>query len=211
MTPPAAATKSERWCARGAARCGSGEQAKAPGVMPCRRRRPRLGEDRLMAGERGEISDRVLAKVLGQELRVARESRGWSRTELVGKLPSGIGDRTLLSYEHGIRTLSVTRFIEICRALGVAASEILDRTLEKARDLRAFSLKINLEAILRDDRAEFEPVRRWAVARLREDPTSEVLLAPVAVRELAVVFGLTHAALAAYFVEFTSADDARSV
>lgn len=163
-----------------------------------------------MGGERGEISDRVLAKVLGQELRVARESRGWSRTELVGKLPSGIGDRTLLSYEHGIRTLSVTRFIEICRALGVAASEILDRTLEKARDLRAFSLKINLEAILRDDRDEFEPVRRWAAARLREDPTSEVLLAPVAVRELAIVFGFTHAALAAYLVEFSAADDARS-
>jgi transcriptional regulator with XRE-family HTH domain len=163
-----------------------------------------------MAGERGEISDRVLAKVLGQELRVARESRGWSRTELVGKLPSGIGDRTLLSYEHGIRTLSVARFIEICRALGVAASEILDRTLEKARDLRAFSLKVDLRAVLRDDRAELEPVRQWATNRLREDPTSEVLLAPVAVRELAVVFGFTHATLAAYLVEFTS-EDTRSV
>lgn len=162
-----------------------------------------------MGSERGEISDRVLAKVLGQELRVARESRGWSRTELVGKLPSGIGDRTLLSYEHGIRTLSVARFVEICRALGVAASEILDRALEKARDLRAFSLKVDLRAILRDERAEFEPVRLWARNRLREDPNADVLLAPVTVREMAAVFGFSHAVLAAYLVEFTSGDLSR--
>lgn len=162
-----------------------------------------------MGSDRGEISDRVLAKVLGQELRVARESRGWSRTELVGKLPSGIGDRTLLSYEHGIRTLSVARFVEICRALGVAASEVLDRALEKARDLRAFSLKVDLRALLRDDRPDFEPVRLWARNRLKDDPNADVLLAPVTVREMAAVFGFSHAVLAAYLVEFTSGDLSR--
>lgn len=159
-----------------------------------------------MGSERGEISDRVLAKVLGQELRLARETRGWSRSELARKLPSGIGDRTLLSYEHGIRTLSVARLVEISRALGVPASEILDHTLEKARDLRAFSIKVDLRRILRDERAEFEPVRLWAQNRLKDDPNAEVLLAPVTVREMAAVFGYTHAALAAYLVEFTMGD-----
>ena len=142
-----------------------------------------------MSGEQDEISDRAFARVLGQEIRRAREARGWTRAELVGQLPSGIGDRTLLSYEHGIRALSVARFIEICRALGVAATEILDSALEKARDLRAFSIKVDLRAVLRDEREEFEPVRLWARNRLKDDPHAEVLLAPVTVREMAVVFG----------------------
>jgi transcriptional regulator with XRE-family HTH domain len=160
-----------------------------------------------MSGEPDDISDKAFARVLGQELRRAREARGWTRAELVSQLPSGIGDRTLLSYEHGIRALSVARFIEICRALGVAATDILDSALEKARDLRAFSLKVDLRAILRDERDEFEPVRLWARNRLRTDPAAEVVpLAPVTVRELAAVFGFSHAALATYLVEFASED-----
>jgi transcriptional regulator with XRE-family HTH domain len=162
-----------------------------------------------MRGDRGEISDRALAQILGQELRRAREAGGWTRAELVGKLPSGIGDRALLSYEHGTRTLSVVRFIELCRALGVAATEILDSALEKARDVRTFSIKVDLRAILRDKRAELTEVRRWASNRLKEDPNAEVLLAPVAVREMAAVFGISHAELAGYLVEFTPEDLSR--
>jgi transcriptional regulator with XRE-family HTH domain len=162
-----------------------------------------------MSGEREGAGDRALAQILGQELRRARESKGLTRAELVAKLPSGIGDRTLLSYEHGTRTLSVARFIEICRALGVAASEILHNALEKARDLRAFSIRVDLRAVLRDERAEFEPVRGWARNRLDGDePAAQVLLPPAAVRELAAVFGTTHAALATYLIEFTPADPA---
>jgi transcriptional regulator with XRE-family HTH domain len=160
-----------------------------------------------MSGERDGASDRALAQILGQELRRARESKGFTRAELVAQLPSGIGDRTLLSYEHGTRTLSVARFIEICRALGVAATEILHNALEKARDLRAFSIKVDLEAILRDERTEFEPIRQWARNRLDgDDPSALVLLPPAAVRELAAVFGVTHVTLATYLIEFTPED-----
>jgi transcriptional regulator with XRE-family HTH domain len=123
---------------------------------------------------------------------------------LVGQLPSGIGDRTLLSYEHGTRALSVARFIEICKALGVAAAEILDDALEKARDLRASSIRVDLRAILRDEHSEFGSVRLWAKNRLKEDPRTEVLLSPGTVRELAAVFDCSHATLAAYLVEFAS-------
>jgi transcriptional regulator with XRE-family HTH domain len=159
-----------------------------------------------MSGEQGEISDKQFARVLGQEIRRAREARGWSRAQLVAQLPSGIGDRTLLSYEHGIRALSVARFIEICGALGVAATDILGSALEKARDLRAFSLRVDLRAILRDERPELAPVRLWARNRLEEDPATEVLLAPVTVREMAAVFGISHATLAGYLIEFTAED-----
>lgn len=154
-----------------------------------------------------EVTDKAFGRILGQEIRRAREGRGWSRAQLVERLPSGIGDRTLLSYEQGLRQLSVVRFVEISRALGVAASDLLARALEKARDLRAFSMRVNLRAILRDQQDEFESVRRWARNRLASDPDSlVVLLAPSTIRELAVALEHSHNALAAYLAEFTTED-----
>lgn len=149
-------------------------------------------------------SDRAFARILGQEIRRVREERGWTRADLVKQLPSGIGDRALLSYEHGTRALTIARFLEICRALGVAAAEVLDNSLEKARDLRAFSLRVDLRAVLRDQRAEFEAVRLWARRRLEGNPNAEVQLAPVTVREMAALLGFSHATLAGYLIEFTA-------
>lgn len=122
------------------------------------------------------------------------------------RLPSGIGDRTLLSYEHGIRYLTVVRFREICKALEVPASEILYRATEEARDLRAYSLKINLRAVVRDERDGFEALRRWAKYRLEDDTYAEVLLASTTVREIAAALGYSHSALAAYLTEFGTED-----
>lgn len=150
-----------------------------------------------------EVPDRAFAKVLGQEIRRAREARGWTRAELVEQLPSGIGDRTLLSYEHGTRQLTVTRFIEISKALGVTAVELLDQALRKARDLRTFSLHVNLRAVLNDHQARFEPIRTWARNRLQASPNAAVLLAPGTVLELAAATNLSHSELAAYLFEFT--------
>ncbi len=42
-----------------------------------------------------ELSDKVISRAIGEELRRAREALGWSRGHLVSRLPSGIGDRTL--------------------------------------------------------------------------------------------------------------------
>jgi len=69
-----------------------------------------------------DTSDKVISRALGEELRRAREALGWSRGHLVARLPSGIGERTLLSYEHGTRHLTALRFVELCRALGAAAT-----------------------------------------------------------------------------------------
>jgi ribosome-binding protein aMBF1 (putative translation factor) len=52
---------------------------------------------------RGELADKVISRAIGEELRRAREAAGWSRLQLVSRLPSGIGDRTLLSYEPAPR------------------------------------------------------------------------------------------------------------
>jgi hypothetical protein len=50
-----------------------------------------------------DFSDRdvrkYVSKAVGEELRRARDGRDLSRARFVERLPSGIGDRTLLAYE----------------------------------------------------------------------------------------------------------------
>ncbi len=150
------------------------------------------------------LTDRGLARLLGREVRLAREAGSWTRAQFVKRLPSGISDRTLLSYEHGVRFMTVMRFAEICRALGVPVSTILDRAMAKARDLTNYSFKVNLRAIVTDGQEGFEPVRVWAETRLRETSNPELTLASATVREMSVVLGVEHRELAAYLIAFTS-------
>ncbi len=150
------------------------------------------------------LTDRGFARLLGREVRLAREAGGWTRAQFVERLPSGISDRTLLSYEHGIRFMTVMRFVEICRALEVPASAVLDRAMAKARDLSTYSFKVNLRAIVRDRQEGFELVRSWAETRLTETSNPELTLASATVREMSAVLGIAHRELAAYLVAFTS-------
>lgn len=155
------------------------------------------------------VSDRVFAKFLGKEIRRAREARGWTRALLVEHLPSGIGDRTLLSYEHGIRHLTVPRFAEICRALGVAGSELLRRTEVAAADLTRHVLTVNMRAVREDSTEGFGAVAEWARRRLLAGDGQFVRLEPATVRELAAALDLDHAALAAHLAEFSVDDGGR--
>ena len=148
-----------------------------------------------------EVSDLAFAKFLGREVRRAREARGWTRGQLVERMPSGIGDRTLLSYEHGIRFIAVVRLVEICRALGVAASEILRRAEVAAESLVQHTLVVNLRAVQADGRDGYAAVADWA--RRRAGGSGTVRLEPATVREMAAMLGFEHRVLAAYLAEFS--------
>lgn len=155
-----------------------------------------------------EVSEKVLSRVVGEELRRAREACGWSRGYLVARLPSGIGDRTLLSYEHGTRHLTVLRFIELCRAMGVSAPQLLGSGLQRARvHLDNLALRVDLRALLADDTAEFRQMTVWAHNKLIEYPAGVVEIVPAGVRELAAFMGLCTRDLAAYFARFTPEPD----
>jgi hypothetical protein len=52
----------------------------------------------------GYLPNEAISRAVGEELWNTRKGRKLTRAEVVAKLPSGIGDRTLLSYEHGDRT-----------------------------------------------------------------------------------------------------------
>lgn len=157
-----------------------------------------------MADREEDVPDKVLARALGEEIRIAREANGWTRLQMVERLPSQIGDRTLLSYEHGLRHLTVIRLIELCRELGEEAPAMLNRALRRAHELRTVSLKVDLDAVRRDQRSEFAPVRRWAIKKLRDDPDSaKIKLPPSAVRELAGLLGYSQFTLADYLARFS--------
>lgn len=105
--------------------------------------------------------DKALSRAIGEELRRAREVNGWSRGYLAARLPSEIGDRTLLSYEHGTRHLTMIRLFEICRVLGVDASSLARRALQRARiDLESLTLRIDLHALLNDGSDTYRPMRQ---------------------------------------------------
>lgn len=141
----------------------------------------------------------MISRAIGEELRFAREATGWSRLQLVSFLPSGIGDRTLLSYEHGTRHLTVLRFIELCRALGVAAPTLLNHALQRARiNLQNLVLQIDLRFLLNDQSDKFWPMHQWAQNKLNDHPNGVVELPPSSVRELATFVGCTYTELANY-------------
>jgi len=151
----------------------------------------------------GEVAEKTISRAIGEELRRAREALGWSRGHLVSLLPSGIGDRTLLSYEHGTRHLTVLRFIELCRALGIAAPTLLNQALQRARiHLQNLVLQIDLRHLLNDRSEKFRPMHQWARNKLNENPDGVVELAPASVRELATFVGCSYHDLSTYLAKF---------
>jgi transcriptional regulator with XRE-family HTH domain len=150
-----------------------------------------------------EVTEKVISRAIGEELRRAREANGWSRGQLVAGLPSGIGDRTLLSYEHGTRHLTVLRFIELCKALGITAPKLLNQALQRAHiHLQDLPLEIDLRKMLDDRSDKFFPMVQWAHNKLIENPGGVVELPPASVRELATFLGCPYHELADYMAGF---------
>lgn len=154
-----------------------------------------------------DVSEKVISRAIGEELRRAREALGWSRGHLVSLLPSGIGDRTLLSYEHGTRHLTALRFIELCRALSVAPPTLLNQALQRARiHLQNLVLLVNLRHLLNDRNEKFRPMHQWARNKLNENPDGVVEVLPSSVRELATFVGCGYSELAGWLARFLPED-----
>ena len=151
----------------------------------------------------GEPSDKMISRAVGEELRRAREALGWSRGHLVSRLPSGIGDRTLLSYEHGTRHLTTLRLIELCRAMGVDAPTLLTRALQRARiHMSNLIIEVDLQALLRDNSDPFRPMAQWARNALNLHPDGVMVVEPPAVRNLALFVGCTYRDLTNHLARF---------
>ena len=155
-----------------------------------------------------EATEKAISRAVGEELRRAREANGWARGYLVTRLPSGIGVRTLLSYEHGTRHLTLLRFLEVCRALGVAAPLLLNRALQRARiHLENLVLRVDVRQVVSQRDERFLPMVMWAHNKLVRHPGGIVELEPSAVVELADILGCSQSDLANYLARFVPDQD----
>lgn len=151
-----------------------------------------------------ELSPARIGRAVGEELRRVREARGWSRWYLAESLPSGIGERTVLSYEHGTRQLTVYRLLELGWALEVDAPTLFARGLQRARILvENMTLTVDLRALLADTRGKFRPMAQWARNALNEHPDGIAQVEPAVVRHLALFVGCHYRELAEHLARFT--------
>jgi transcriptional regulator with XRE-family HTH domain len=138
-----------------------------------------------------EPSNSTFRRVLGDELRRARKSRGWTRKELRARLPHDLSVQTLATYELGTRSCSAERLYELCETMGVFTHDVLARVRERltGQDDQG-RLVLDLDRVLRDKQRELLPLRRWAKERLSEAGQAAVKLEPFALDQLAELCGL---------------------
>jgi transcriptional regulator with XRE-family HTH domain len=78
------------------------------------------------------MTDEEITRAVGLELRRARERAGLSRPALVKLLTrTRVPVNTYACYEQGLRPCSIPRLAEVCDALGVAPSDVIDRALRR--------------------------------------------------------------------------------
>jgi transcriptional regulator with XRE-family HTH domain len=135
---------------------------------------------------------------LGRQLRRRRAARGWTRKDLLSRLPGDLSVQTLATYELGTRGISVLRLVEICAALGTTAHELLASIECSIHPGHTDRIDVDLRTLARDTRPELVPAQRWAASRLSTlvdgEPGVATLERP-AVEQLARLCGLAPTAL----------------
>lgn len=151
-----------------------------------------------------EATASAIARALGEELRRAREARGWSRAFFVKRLPSKIGDRTLLAYEHGLRQITMLRLLELSQGLEVPASVIVAQALQRARlYVQNITVRVDLRQVLQNTNVHYRPLVPWARNRLQGSADGVIEVSPDGIRELAAVIGRSHREMSIYLATFT--------
>jgi transcriptional regulator with XRE-family HTH domain len=139
---------------------------------------------------------------LGNRIKVARQERGWTREQVIQRLPTPIVDRTLLSYEHGTRRYTVARLAEIAIVLGEAPGDILNAAAREARAYHMIPMRVDLAAIARD-RNGFAALSKWAKSKLVEPPRERYpVLVPLVIQTLATMVEKPSRDLVRYLAQF---------
>lgn len=138
-----------------------------------------------------QINNAEYQRVLGEELRKLRKSRGWTRKELNQRLQSEISLQTLATYELGTRQCSVARLVELCLAMDELPQDLLAKVHKRVFTEEPGQIRLNLQEISKDSRPELGPLRRWAQGRLATSPDPQVQLDVSAVEHMAQLCGLS--------------------
>ncbi|OXM67736.1 helix-turn-helix domain-containing protein [Amycolatopsis vastitatis] len=145
-------------------------------------------------------------RVLGDELRKLRRSRGWTRKELNQHLQSEISLQTLATYELGTRQCSVVRLVELCVAMDELPQDLLAKVHRRVFVDEPGRVRVDLRKVVADASAELLPLRRWAEDRLRQtgEHGGEVALDLPALERMAELCGLPTVDLIARLRRYAS-------
>ncbi len=146
----------------------------------------------------------LILKLIASEIRHLREAQTMTRLEFVARLPSGVGERTLLAYEKNLRALSMPRFLEIC-ILGLQESptDVLSRAITRSKLVECQNIRVNLTLLAKDDAPRYRRAQEWAQNKLMDDKKRrEAEITPGAMREFAVLMRCTTRNLAMYLTKF---------
>lgn len=109
---------------------------------------------------------------LGHELRAARKRKGWTRHDLIARLPFDASLQTVATWELGTRHISAERLYYVSNALGEHVEELLGRVRRRIEGPANVELCLDIKAAARTTRARLGPLRAWAQCRLRDHPSS---------------------------------------
>ncbi|HEX6462542.1 MAG TPA: helix-turn-helix transcriptional regulator [Candidatus Saccharimonadales bacterium] len=134
--------------------------------------------------------DKLVDRIIGWELRRARDERRLTREDVSDAMTSRISIQSIYNYESGIRPLTVARFTEICATLGVDAPALMAYAFQRAGILpQNRSLRVDLKALLEDLQAPLKEsnkllglLKPWARSALAERPNGVMKVDPVGVR-----------------------------
>ncbi|WP_329056215.1 helix-turn-helix domain-containing protein [Amycolatopsis sp. NBC_01488] len=144
---------------------------------------------RSVADVGGDGFDQAYRRCLGNELRLLRRSRGYTRQQLVDRLGSLIAVQTLATYELGTRHCSVVRLAQVCGALGEDAPTLLARVSQRMASGTPWVVTVDLRAVSADRSPALRGLRRWAWALVRQGGLAYRELHEEALRPLSVLTG----------------------
>lgn len=146
-------------------------------------------------------------RILGDELRKLRRSRGWTRKELNQHLQSEISLQTLATYELGTRQCSVVRLVELCVAMDELPQDLLAKVHRRVFLDEPGRVRVDLRKVVADAQVDLLPLRRWAEDRLRQAGDlggGEVALDLPALERMAELCSLPTVELIARLRRYTS-------
>jgi transcriptional regulator with XRE-family HTH domain len=146
----------------------------------------------------------ALAVALGIELRSARLRKGWTRVQLVRRLPVKLSTQTIATYEFGTRHMPVKRLYEICETLDERVEEVLTRVRARLAEQDGGEvLYLDLSASAKCRQWWMEPLSKWARIRLKHDPTAKsvAVLSGDALEYLAAICGTNAQEISAFLRE----------
>ena len=144
---------------------------------------------RSVADVGGDGFDLAYRRCLGNELRLLRRSRGYTRRQLVDRLGSLIVAQTLATYELGTRHCSVIRLAQVCGVLGEDAPTVLARVVRRMASAVPWTVTLDLRAVSADRSPALRGLRRWAESLVREGGPAYRELPEEALQPLSVLTG----------------------